>query len=227
MQVQYGSVAMIQPWMALVEEIRGNFPGLETPQALEEHRQTVLRFMEKRQALCVRDGGRVAGVLLFSRGRNMICCLGVSPAYQAAGDCLPAPGGGPGAAGPHPGGHRVHLPGAGPQRRRTPGAVPEVRLSGRPPHPGIWLSQPGDGAAPGGVIFHALTWPGGWLIVEKNSCLGGHVNMIERFDINEAWAHSGIIKAGDFCCLNYCVGNVGGTNVLKHRGGNHHGKEAC
>lgn len=85
MQVQYGSVAMIQPWMALVEEIRGNFPGLETPQALEEHRQTVLRFMEKRQALCVRDGGRVAGVLLFSRGRNMICCLGVSPAYRRRG----------------------------------------------------------------------------------------------------------------------------------------------
>ena len=35
--------------------------------------------------------------------------------------------------------------------------------------------------------------------------------MIERFDVNEAWAHSGIIKAGDFCFLNYCVGNVGGT----------------
>ena len=85
MQVQYGSVAMIQPWMALVEEIRGNFPGLETQQALEEHRQTVLRFMEHRQALCVRDGGRVAGVLLFSRGRNMICCLGVSPAYRRRG----------------------------------------------------------------------------------------------------------------------------------------------
>lgn len=51
--------------------------------------------------------------------------------------------------------------------------------------------------------------------------------MIERLDVNEAWAHSGIIKAGDFCFLNYCVGNVGGTNVLKRRGGNHHGKEAC
>ena len=45
----------------------------------------MLRFMEKRQALCVRDGGRVAGVLLFSRGRNMICCLGVAPAYRRRG----------------------------------------------------------------------------------------------------------------------------------------------
>ena len=35
--------------------------------------------------------------------------------------------------------------------------------------------------------------------------------MIERYDVNDAWAHTGIIKAGDFCFLNYCVGNVGGT----------------
>lgn len=35
--------------------------------------------------------------------------------------------------------------------------------------------------------------------------------MIERYDINEEWAHTGIIKAGDYCFLNYCVGNVGGT----------------
>lgn len=34
---------------------------------------------------------------------------------------------------------------------------------------------------------------------------------IERYDINENFAHSGIIKAGDYCFLNYCVGNVGGT----------------
>ena len=32
---------------------------------------------------------------------------------------------------------------------------------------------------------------------------------IERYDINEEWAHSGIIRAGDFCFLNYCVGNIG------------------
>ena len=34
---------------------------------------------------------------------------------------------------------------------------------------------------------------------------------IVRMDVNEEWAHTGIIKAGDFCFLNYCVGNVGGT----------------
>ena len=34
---------------------------------------------------------------------------------------------------------------------------------------------------------------------------------IERYDINENWAHSGIIKAGDFCFLSYCVRNLNGT----------------
>ena len=34
---------------------------------------------------------------------------------------------------------------------------------------------------------------------------------IIRKDISEDWAHSGIIKAGDYCFLSYCVGNVGGT----------------
>ena len=34
---------------------------------------------------------------------------------------------------------------------------------------------------------------------------------IERYDVSEEWAHSGIIKAGDFCFLGYCVGNIGGT----------------
>ena len=34
---------------------------------------------------------------------------------------------------------------------------------------------------------------------------------IIRQDISEQWAHSGIIKAGDYCFLSYCTGNIGGT----------------
>ncbi len=32
---------------------------------------------------------------------------------------------------------------------------------------------------------------------------------IERYEHNEEWAHSGIIKAGDFCFLGYCTGVIG------------------
>ena len=34
---------------------------------------------------------------------------------------------------------------------------------------------------------------------------------IIRRDISEEWAHAGIVKAGDYCFLSYCVGNIGGT----------------
>ena len=40
---------------------------------------------------------------------------------------------------------------------------------------------------------------------------GNGMSEIVRKDVNEEWAHSGIIKAGDYCYLNYCAGNVGGT----------------
>ena len=37
------------------------------------------------------------------------------------------------------------------------------------------------------------------------------MNEIKRYEINENWAHSGIIKAGDFYFLNYCVRNIDDT----------------
>lgn len=32
---------------------------------------------------------------------------------------------------------------------------------------------------------------------------------IIRHDVNEGWAHSGIIEAGGFVFVGYCVGNIG------------------
>lgn len=85
MEVCFGIPADINQWMNLVRRVSGNFPGLETERDLEEHRQTVLRFIEKRQALCAKTDDRIQGVLLFSRNRNMICCLAVSPEIRRKG----------------------------------------------------------------------------------------------------------------------------------------------
>ena len=78
----YGEPGDIDSWMRLVRQVRQNFPGLETEESLEEHRQTVLKFMGKQQALCVKNNRDVLGVLLFSRNRNMVCCLAVAPEYR-------------------------------------------------------------------------------------------------------------------------------------------------
>ena len=85
MEVRYGTPEELDSWMDLVREVRGNFPGLETQEALEEHRNTVVEFMSQGRALCVKEGDVVAGVLLFSRTHNMICCLAVRPGYRGRG----------------------------------------------------------------------------------------------------------------------------------------------
>ena len=91
MKVQFGKIDDIDNWMSLVEQISWNFPGLETNEKIAEHRNIVLRFMSKSQALCAKDDNdKIIGVLLFSRGHNMICCLGVSPEHRRYGiaSCL-------------------------------------------------------------------------------------------------------------------------------------------
>ena len=85
MEVLYGVPSDIDSWMCLVNNVSWNFPGLETQEKLDEHRETVLRFMNKKQALCVKKGNEILGVILFSRGHNMICCLAVSPEYRRCG----------------------------------------------------------------------------------------------------------------------------------------------
>ena len=85
MNVTKGTPADIDSWMALVEEIRSDLPGLETQELMSAHRATVLRFMDEGRALCVKADGRIAGVLLLSVRRSMICCLAVAPEYRRRG----------------------------------------------------------------------------------------------------------------------------------------------
>lgn len=85
MQLFYGEPEDIENWMELVTQISWNFPGLETQEKLDEHKATVLKFICKRQAICVKDDAKIVGVMLLSRSRNMICCLGVAPDHRRRG----------------------------------------------------------------------------------------------------------------------------------------------
>lgn len=85
MEAIFGESSCIDSWMQLVRKVSWNFPGLETEKSIDEHKQTVLKFMSKKQALCVRNQETVVGILLFSRSRNMICCLAVAPEYRKQG----------------------------------------------------------------------------------------------------------------------------------------------
>ncbi len=85
MEVLYGTASDIDAWMKVVERMAPQFPGLETKESQEDYKATTLRFMEKQQAICVKENNKIVGVMLFSRGHNMICCLAVSPKYRRCG----------------------------------------------------------------------------------------------------------------------------------------------
>lgn len=82
MKIKLATAQDIDAWMALVEQVRDVFPGLETAQAMEEHRATVLRFMETSSAICAMEDGQMAGILLFSREASELCFLVVDPNYR-------------------------------------------------------------------------------------------------------------------------------------------------
>lgn len=82
MEIGLGSAAEINGWMGLVRRVRDNFPGLETEEALEAHRETVLAFMDGNAAIRAKNGGRIVGILLFARAEQMLCFLAVDPACR-------------------------------------------------------------------------------------------------------------------------------------------------
>ena len=67
MEIIFGTPPDLDGWMALVDKVKEDFPGLETEEALEAHQKTVQEFMKCRSAICAIEDGRVVGALLFSR----------------------------------------------------------------------------------------------------------------------------------------------------------------
>ena len=65
MEAVFGDSTCINSWMQLVRKVSWNLPGLETEEYINEHEQIVIKFMNKKQALCVKSQGTIIGVLLF------------------------------------------------------------------------------------------------------------------------------------------------------------------
>lgn len=82
MEIDFGKYEDIDSWMELVKKVSWNFPGLETEEAIEEHKSVVLEFIDRKSAICARENNQIVGVLLFSKKYNMLCCMAVDPDYR-------------------------------------------------------------------------------------------------------------------------------------------------
>ena len=82
MEIRLAGTGDTAGWLALVEQVRDSFPGLESREAMEEHRKTVLAFLARDEAICAVDGGRLVGALLFSKKAGMLCFLAVDERFR-------------------------------------------------------------------------------------------------------------------------------------------------
>ncbi len=82
MTIELATKQDIDAWMDLVNKVKGGFPGLETQEAIEEHKNIVLDFMGKDAAICAKMDNKIVGTLLFSKETNMLCFLAVDAEYR-------------------------------------------------------------------------------------------------------------------------------------------------
>ena len=82
MEIMLGKECDIDSWMCLVNKVKGNFPGLETKEDLEGHRDTVLDFISRKSAICAKSNDKIVGALLFSKDDNVLCFLAVDSEYR-------------------------------------------------------------------------------------------------------------------------------------------------
>ncbi len=82
MLIELATKQNVDNWMHLVNKVKDSFPGLETQQALDEHRNTVLEFMDKNSAICAKVDNKIVGALLFSDETNTLCFLAVDAEYR-------------------------------------------------------------------------------------------------------------------------------------------------
>ncbi len=82
MKIELATKQDIDTWMDFVRKVKDSFPGLETEEALDEHRNTVLEFMDKGCAICAKAGNKIVGTLLFSKESGTLCFLAVDSEYR-------------------------------------------------------------------------------------------------------------------------------------------------
>ena len=82
MEIRLAKTKDIDGWMLLVNKVKDSFPGLETNEALNEHRATALDFIRNNSAICAVTENKIVGSLLFSKDQNMLCFLAVDPDYR-------------------------------------------------------------------------------------------------------------------------------------------------
>lgn len=81
----YAEINDIGSWIKMVDIVRDYFPGLETDEKMENYKQTVIKNIQRKTALCVKYTGDIVGVLLFSYNSKCLSFMAVHPTHRRKG----------------------------------------------------------------------------------------------------------------------------------------------
>lgn len=84
-KIQFAKMNDVDEWMNMIEVVRDNFPGLETWEQLESYKRTVIKNIKRNTALCVKNGKKIIGLLIFSYNSKCLSCMATHPSYRRKG----------------------------------------------------------------------------------------------------------------------------------------------
>lgn len=79
--VNFAELQDITSWMKMVEIVKDEFPGLE----LESYKQTLIKNINRKTAICIKTGNEVIGALIFSYNLKCLSWMAVHPNYRRKG----------------------------------------------------------------------------------------------------------------------------------------------
>ena len=83
--LKFGEIDDLTSWMDLVVLVRQNFPPLESDEEIEKHKQTIIKNINRKSAICVKKDNTVVGVLIFSYNLSCLSCMAVHPEHRRKG----------------------------------------------------------------------------------------------------------------------------------------------
>jgi ribosomal protein S18 acetylase RimI-like enzyme len=81
----YAEMHDIDSWIKMIEIVRDNFPGLETTEKMDGYRETVIKNIKRKTALCVKYDNAIVGAMIFSYHSQCLSCMAVHPNYRRKG----------------------------------------------------------------------------------------------------------------------------------------------
>jgi len=84
-ELSFAKLDDLDSWMAMIEIVKDNFPGLTSRESINRYMETVIKNINRETALCVKINNVVVGILIFSFNAKCLSCMAVHPEHRKKG----------------------------------------------------------------------------------------------------------------------------------------------